>query len=110
MAQALVDPRRGTVHDVVPTVNDKFDVAPPLMWKTIRQGLVGKRVKYDVQTDTFEEIVPPPRPPVVIDPTPGTLDVVQFLIDEGIVNRGKLNSARPEWAKLLDNRQNPRRE
>jgi hypothetical protein len=103
MAQVLVDPQRGTTHDIVPNAQSTFEVAPPLKWVTLPSGLAGKRTKYNPQADKVEEVPPKPRPPVVIDPTPDTLDVIQFLIDEGIVSRAKVNSARPDWVKLLDN-------
>jgi hypothetical protein len=104
MAQVLIDKKRGTTHDIVPNQQATFDVGGNLEWRTLPPALAGKRTVYDPVADEIKEAPPPPPlPPVIIDPTPDTLDVVQFLIDEGIVSRAKINSARPDWAQLLDN-------
>lgn len=94
MKYALVDTIQKSVHEVrdaewvfpndgryivVPFNEAEDDVKPSAEWS------------WD-SVDGFKKFIPPPPPPV--DPSPGSFDVLQFLIDRGVINHADLP---PDW-------------
>lgn len=104
MAFCLYNPRRQTLHDVVAIKEKMFEVAKPFKWIRFPDG-VENSSGYFYNTKTSKVELKPLAPPrsVIIDPTPGTLDVVQLLLDTGVLMQAQIPV---EWKKLLDNKPN----
>jgi len=99
MSEVLIDSRDNSILDIVPNGAD-FPVHPTLVWVRDNTGNV-KAGTHNYNGNAFTRKPPHVPVPVPVDPTPGTIDVIQYMIDEGITTRAAAVAKHPEWEPLL---------
>jgi hypothetical protein len=88
MKRALVDPRFDRIAQIIdPTVEDQFEVAPPLVWRNVPDGATTQ----DTYTiGGWEKFVRPPVPPV---PKRSEMDpLARALIAKGVLTAEEVDA------------------
>lgn len=98
----LVDKREvpagAPLRDVRQTAEECNEVAEDFMWVEVPDAGVAPDTHFWDGEKVVEIPPPPPPPPPVVDHTPGSLDVIQLLLDKQLLAPADL---RQEWRDIL---------
>ena len=105
MVWVLINQNDNSIHDVVDTPQERWGIpfGPPgpggadFQWVN-SQKLVKHSADWSYDGADFTEIVPPPA---ILDPNPETFEILQWMIDNNIINLALFNSMPQLWKDNL---------